>query len=60
MHDSIESDAIAITEPDDELVECNIFVGDGFVEVIDGKIADGIAEDGEMDPLYSMSAGKQE
>ena len=55
--ESIESDAIAITEPDDELVEGNNSVDDGFVEVIDG--ADGTAEDGEMDPLYSISAGEQ-
>ena len=47
-------------EPDDELVEGNNFVDDGFVDVIDGEIADGTAEDGEMDPLYSISAGKQE
>ena len=58
--ESIDSDAIAITEPDDELVEGNNSVDDGFVKVIDGEIADGTAEDVEMDPLCSISAGKQE
>ena len=42
--DSIESDAIAIAKPDDELVVGNNEVNsvdDGFVEVIDGEIEDG-------------------
>ena len=50
--DSIESDAIAITEPDDELVVGDNEVtstDDGFVEVIYGEIEDGTAEDSEMD-----------
>ena len=32
----MESDAVAITEPDDEFVECSNSVDDEFVEVIDG------------------------
>ena len=58
-----ESDATAITEPDDELVVGNNEVNsvdDGFVEVIDGEIEDGTTEDREMDPLYRISVGKQE
>ena len=61
--ESLESDAIAITESDDELVEGNNKVNsvdDGFVEVIDGEIEDGAAEDREMDPISCISAGKQE
>ena len=43
---SIESEAIAIAKPDDELVVGNNevnYVNDGFVEVIDGEIEYGTA-----------------
>ena len=51
--DSIESGAIAIAKPDDELVVGNNkanSVDDGFVEVIGGEIGDGTTEeDRDMD-----------